>query len=164
MRENPKPAVLIAVLLCIWASNPIDQQGMLGLPHSQMVGLGYCHAPIPVGVNGVWVPGHWVGKNPKCKQRIKKVRAFSIRLHHTGICLFLPCPSPFPAPAASALPLPGYSSALHGNCRASVSTGDGPTPLKVRSLHRDLQHSPIKHPTLSSGWAASVNSRSRWQD
>lgn len=100
MRENPKPAVLTAVLLCTWASNPRDQQGMLGLSHSQMEGLGDCHAPIPVGVNGVWVPGHWVEKNLKYKQRIKKLGTFSIRLRYPHRDLPVPTlPRPRPAPA-----------------------------------------------------------------
>lgn len=64
-RQKSTPAVLTAVLLCTWTSNCADHRGMAGPSPRSDAGSQYCHAHIPVRVNGVWVPGHWVRRNPK---------------------------------------------------------------------------------------------------
>lgn len=101
--QSSSPNCCLAMHLGFKPYRPAGHAGPSPQPDG---GSGYCHAPCDVGVNGVWVPGHRVGKKSINKESRKWEPLASDYVCHTGICLLLPWPCLHPAPT-STLPLPG---------------------------------------------------------
>lgn len=74
VRENSKPGRSLDCCLAMRLELKVCRaagQSWSFLPQSQTSdgGSRYGHVHIPVSVNGVWVPGHWVRENPEVQTK-----------------------------------------------------------------------------------------------